>query len=178
MRNKPVVTLDGEDIAQIKDVVLDIDRGTIRCFTLSGRGMLAGPLKRVLLWQNVHALGPDAVMIRDESALEEDAAAVREAAARGGGDVLGARMMTEDGTDLGRITDVVIETGETARVIGYEIDSAAEKGRMLLLPVIRPLPASGEMVVVPRATVEFTAGDLAGLPASVECLRNRLAQEK
>jgi len=174
---KPVVTLGGDDVAQIKDIVFDSDSGTIRCFTLSGRGMLAGPLKRVLLWQNVHALGPDAVMIRDEAALDDDAAARTEADA-GGDDVLGARIMTEGGRDLGRITDVVIEPGETARVVGYEIDSAAEAGRLLVLPVVRPLSASAEMVVVPEVTVEYAAGDLVGLPAAVESLRNRLTQEK
>ncbi|WP_338672485.1 PRC-barrel domain-containing protein [Streptomyces sp. SCSIO 30461] len=171
---KPVVTLGGDDIAQIKDIVLD-DRGTVRCFTLSGRGVLAGPIKRVLPWSEVHALGPDAVMIRVEDALE-DADSAEAAVGQGGGDVLGARMMTEDGTDLGRVTDVVIEAGETAQVVGYEVDSRAKEGR-LLLPVIGTLAASAEMVVVPRATAEFAAGDLGSLPAAVEALRNRLAQE-
>jgi sporulation protein YlmC with PRC-barrel domain len=175
---KPVVTLGGEAVAQVKDIVFDSARGGIRCFTLSGRGLLSGPLKRPLRWKNVHALGPDAVMVRDASALEKDDD--RAAAAPGGGDVLGARLMTEDGTDLGRITDVIIETGaagETPQVVGYEIESTAEAGRSLLLPVIEPLSASGEFVVVPTITTEYTAGDLAGLPTATASLRHRLEQE-
>ncbi|WP_411574781.1 PRC-barrel domain-containing protein [Streptomyces fradiae] len=54
---KPVVTLGGEAVAQIKDVVFDAARGGIRAFTLSGRGLLAGPMKQALSWKNVHASG-------------------------------------------------------------------------------------------------------------------------
>ncbi|MFE0095247.1 PRC-barrel domain-containing protein [Streptomyces sp. NPDC059015] len=178
IREEPVVTLAGEDIAQVKDVVFDPMRGTLTCFTLSGRGLLAGPLKRALLWKKVHALGPDAVMVRDGDALEDDDQAAREQIdAPGGGRVVGARMMTEDGTVLGTITDVIIETGKAPRVIGYEVDSAAQTGRTVFLPVIKPSSVSEEWMVVPPGTGDFTAGDVVGLPAAAEGLRRRLAQE-
>lgn len=100
---KPVVTLGGDAIAQGKDVVFDATRGDVRAFTLSGRGLLAGPMKRALSWKNVHALGPDAVVIRDETAMDEGNATAREAKSGPGGEnVLGARMLTESGTDSRR----------------------------------------------------------------------------
>ena len=113
----PVVTLGGDDIAQVKDIVFDAAGGSVRCFTLSGRGLLSGPLKRDLLWNKVHALGPDAVMIRDENALADDDEAAKDAkASSGGGNVIGSRVMTEGGTDLGKIIDVIIDDGpETGR---------------------------------------------------------------
>ncbi|MCZ7456265.1 PRC-barrel domain-containing protein [Streptomyces sp. WMMC940] len=176
---KPVVTLGGEDVADVKDIVFDPVKGGISCFTLNGRGLFAGPLKRALLWKKVHALGPDAVMIRDETALEDDEEAVREQLdAPGGGNVLGARMLTEEGTSLGTVTDVIIETGRTPKVIGYEVDSAAEAGRRVFLPVIRPKSVSGEMIVVPDDCADFTAGDLAGLAAAAEGLRRRSREEE
>ncbi|MFE3323962.1 PRC-barrel domain-containing protein [Streptomyces sp. NPDC059176] len=175
---EPVVTLGGEDVAQIKDVIFDPMHGNIMCFTLSGRGMLAGPLKRALLWRKVHGLGPDAVMIRDEKAMEDDDTAAQEyTRAPGSGRIIGARMMTEDGTGLGTVTDVIIEVGKSARVIGYEVDSATDTGRTVFLPVIKPKSVSEEMVVVPACTAEFTAGDAAGLPTAADGLRRRLEGE-
>ncbi|MCY0940486.1 PRC-barrel domain-containing protein [Streptomyces antarcticus] len=172
----PVVTLGGDDIAQVKDIVFDATGGSVRCFTLSGRGLLAGPLKRDLLWNEVHALGADAVMIRDENALAEDDQAAKDAKSSGG-DVLGARVMTEGGTDLGRIVDVIIATGRKPVVAGYEVESSTQGHHRVLLPVIRPVAVSGEMVVVPHAVAEFTAGDLSGFPEASHGLQARLEQE-
>ncbi len=62
----PVVTLGGEDVAQVKDIVYSASGGAVGGFTLAGRGRLSGPLKQALAWSSVMALGPDAIMIRDE----------------------------------------------------------------------------------------------------------------
>ncbi|MFE0641628.1 PRC-barrel domain-containing protein [Streptomyces sp. NPDC058877] len=174
----PVVTLTGEDIAQIKDIVFDAARGSVRCFTLSGRGLLSGPLKRDLSWNKVHALGPDGVMVRDENALDDDDQTSQSLTSSGGGNVLGARAMTEGGTDLGKIVDVILETGRRPAVVGYEVESAEHGHQRVLLPVLKPVAVSGEMVLVPDATGEFTAGDLAGFPEAAHGLRTRLEQEK
>lgn len=174
---KPVVTLGGDAVAQVKDVIFDATRGDIRAFTLSGRGLLAGPMKHALTWENVHALGPDALVVRDETA--DDTATAREAKhGPGGGDVLGVRMLTESGTDLGKITDVVVQTGNPPRVVGYQIEATAGGHHHVLMPVLRPVAVSGEMVVVPDATAEYAAGDLAGLPAATRGLSERLGREK
>ncbi len=66
----PVVTLAGDDIAQVKDVVFSADGGAVSGFTLAGRGLLSGPLKEGLAWAKVVGLGPDAVMIADADSLE------------------------------------------------------------------------------------------------------------
>lgn len=46
LTKKPVVTLDGEDIAQVKDVLYEGSGGSVIGFTLSGRGLFAGPKNR------------------------------------------------------------------------------------------------------------------------------------
>ncbi|MBV7697807.1 PRC-barrel domain-containing protein [Streptomyces sp. TRM70350] len=173
---KPVVTLTGEDLGQVKDLVFDASTGSIRCFTLAGRGLLAGPLHRLLPWRNVHSLGPDAVMVRDESALEEDDTAARAGEKEpGGSNVLGAAIMTRGGTRLGTVTDAVVETGRTPAVAGYEVETAEH--RRVLLPVAGPVTVSGERVLVPDATAQHSAGDLGGFGAAAESLRNRLRHE-
>ncbi|MEW2636294.1 PRC-barrel domain-containing protein [Streptomyces sp. NPDC048389] len=173
---KPVVTLSGEAVAQVKDIVFDASRGSIRCFTLSGRGLLAGPLHQVLRWKNTHALGPDAVMVRNENALEDQEAARTGDEGQDGGDILGSRMMTRSGTHLGSITDAVIATGKTPVVAGYEIETAEH--RRVLVPVTEPVTVSGDLVIVPDATAEHTAGDLAGLHNATEALREQIRRAK
>jgi sporulation protein YlmC with PRC-barrel domain len=175
---KPVVTLGGDDVGQVKDIVFDPARGSVRCFTLSGRGLLAGPLKRALLWNKVHALGPDAVVIRDERALEDDDRAAQSAPSSGGGNVLGARVMTEDGAELGKIVDAVIETGTKPQVVGYEVQSTGDGRQRVLLPVVKPAAVSEEMVIVPKATGGFTARDFEGFAEAAQGLRTRLEGKK
>ncbi|MEU8844814.1 PRC-barrel domain-containing protein [Streptomyces sp. NPDC048564] len=173
---KPVVTLAGEDVGQIKDVVFDASTGGIRCFTLAGRGLLSGPLHRALLWQNVHALGPHAVMVRDEKALEEDdSAAGPGKEERAGVNVLGVAITTHGGAQLGTVTDAVVSTGRTPVVAGYEVETAER--RRVLMPVAGPVTVSGERVLVPDATAEHSAGDLGGFGTAVESLRNRLRHD-
>lgn len=170
---KPVVTLAGEDLGQVKDLVFDASTGSIRSFTLAGRGLLAGPLHRALLWSNVHALGPHAVMVRDESALEEDDTAARsDAKEPGGGNVLGLAVTTRSGARLGNVTDAVVATGRTPVVAGYEIENAEH--RRVLLPVAGPVTVSGERVLVPDATAQHSAADLGAFGAATESLRDRL----
>ncbi|MGP3966295.1 PRC-barrel domain-containing protein [Streptomyces sp. 6N223] len=175
---KPVVTLGGEDVGQVKDIVFDPARGSVRCFTLSGRGLLAGPLKRALLWEKVHALGPDAVVIPDERALEDDDRAAKMPRSARGGNVLGARVMTDDGTDLGKIVDAVVETGRRPQVVGYEIQPAGDGRHRALLPVVEPAPVSEEMVVVPKAASRFIARDFGGFAEAAQGLRTGLEGEK
>ncbi len=45
---RPVVTMAGDDVAQIKDIVYAADGGSVRGFTLAGRGLFSGPLSTVL----------------------------------------------------------------------------------------------------------------------------------
>ncbi|MYS54424.1 PRC-barrel domain containing protein, partial [Streptomyces sp. SID6013] len=106
LTTRPVVTLGGDAVAHVKDTVCDAAAGRITGFTLTGRGLLSGPLKEGLPWQAVHALGHDAVMIRDRRGLVNAAAMTahrQSLRAR----LLGARVLTEAGTEIGTVLDVV-----------------------------------------------------------------------
>ena len=169
---RPVVTLAGEDVAQVKDVVYGGDGGEVAGFTLNGRGLLAGPLKDALPWGGVLALGRDAVMVRDEDAFDSRPTLLETG---GGGDVLGSRVLTDAGVDLGEVVDVVLEVSGGADVVGYEIDSTSalgKDGRRLLVPLPDTLAASSEALVVPASVTEFVTDDLAGFGASVAAFRS------
>jgi uncharacterized protein YrrD len=180
---RPVVTMRGEDIAQVKDIVYSAHGGAVGGFTLAGRGMFAGPMKLGLTWQAVAALGADAVMISDESALEATSVVFDAAASSGraGGDVLGSQVLTDSGVDLGKVVDVIIAVGDTTGgqcdVVGYEIEASealGTKGTKLLIPLPDTIAASAEHLMVPASAKDFVSHDLAGFGAAVLAFRAQL----
>ncbi len=180
---RPVVTLGGDDIAQVKDIVYAAAGGSVGGFTLAGRGLLAGPLKQALSWSSVEALGADAVMVKDESALDSVQQVLDASASSGGtgGDVLGSRVLTDAGTDLGKVVDVILEVGgrrdAPCDVVGYEIEaseSLGEGGSRLLIPLPDTISVSGEHLMVPASAKDFVRQDLAGFGAAVDDFRAHL----
>lgn len=180
---RPVVTMGGEDVAQVKDIVYSAGGGAVGGFTLAGRGLLSGPLKQALAWSSVMALGPDAVMIRDEDVLEPAANVLDRSAATGGsgGDVLGSQVLTDTGTELGTVVDVVLEVadrgGGQCGVVGYEVESSealGTKGTKVFVPLPDTLAASGDHLLVPASAKDFVAHDLAGFGAAVRAFRQQL----
>lgn len=184
IEKRPVVTTAGEDLAQIKDVVYSAGGGEVGGFTLAGRGFFSGPMKLALAWSNVAALGGDAVMVADSDALEELQSVLDRSASAGGsgGNILGSQVLTDGGTDLGTVVDVILQvTGSGARshcdVVGYEIESSealGNKGTKVLIPLPDTLAASGEHLMVPASAKDFVGDDLAGFGASVEAFRAQL----
>ena len=179
---RPIVTMRGEDIAQVKDIVYAANGGAVGGFTLAGRGMFSGPMKLGLTWPAVVALGADAVMINDESALEATSIVFDAAASgRAGGDVLGSQVLTDSGVSLGIVVDVIIAVGETGGgqcdVVGYEIEASealGTKGTKLLIPLPDTISASGQHLMVPASTKDFVSHDLAGFGAAVSAFRAQL----
>ncbi len=180
---RPVVTMAGEDVAQIKDIVYASGGGAVGGFTLAGRGLFAGPLKVGLAWRFVAALGADAVMISDDSVLQPIAEVLAESASTGGsgGDVLGSQVLTDAGTDLGKVVDIVLQVGDTqggqCDVVGYEVEASealGSKGTRVLIPLPDTLAASGEHLMVPARAKDFVAQDLAGFGAAILAFRAQL----
>jgi uncharacterized protein YrrD len=171
----PVVTVSsGEDVAEVKDVVYSVDDARLVGFTLNRRGFLAGPMREVLPWGSVAALGRDAVMVADEDALAPGKSPEgREVSGGGHRDVIGAEVLTDDGARLGEVRDVVLHVEDDAAVVGYEIEGS-DSDRPLFVPLPDTLSVSGEALLVPAAVRDFLSDDLAGFGASVESFRAHL----
>ena len=171
----PVVTLAGEDIAEIRDVLFDGDAGFVVGFTLNKRSrLLGGRLKENLRADQIHAMGPDAAIVAADIVLtSEDPAAPTGR----GGNVLASDVITDTGVQVGTITDVVIDTG-TGKVVGYEVRPVDEpdsrKGRRSYLPLPETGAVSGEALVVPATAVDYIAGDLAGFAGAIDRYRDEL----
>jgi uncharacterized protein YrrD len=174
IRGLPVVTISGgEDVAEVRDVIYSPEAGRVVGLTLNKRGFLAGRCREVLPAETIHAIGRDAVMVDDETSLilPEDASA-DVGAPPSGRDVTGDEVLTEQGTSLGKVRDVVVLAGSNGEVVGYEIDTAA--GGTGYIPLPAQLAVSGSALVVPEATKEFVEDDLVGLGAAVDEFRSRL----
>jgi uncharacterized protein YrrD len=174
IRGLPVVTVvGGDDVAEVRDVIYSPDAGRVVGLTLNKRGFFAGRRREVLPAEAIHAIGRDAVMVNDESSLSLPADAPADVGAPPSGrDVTGDEVLTEGGTSLGRVRDVVLLVGSKGEVVGYEIDRAS--GGTGYIPLPAQLAISGTALVVPEATKEFVEDDLVGLGASVDEFRSKL----
>jgi uncharacterized protein YrrD len=180
---RPVVTLDtAEAVAEVKDVVIAHGAAEVVGFTLNGRGFLSSPLREVLPWTRVGALGRDAVMVDGADALTPPDAAMEEAAAAARErDIVGATVMTDGGTALGTVVDVIVEVGAVADVVGFEVHGpGVERDRdaaTLLIPVDDTIAVSGSTLLVPAAAEGFVRDDLSGFGSAVADFRARLREE-
>jgi uncharacterized protein YrrD len=178
LAGRPVVTLGGELVAEIKDVVFERSGGRIAGFTLRNPGLFSRARKDSLPWGRVHGVGRDAVMVPDDTVLIAAKELVPRKQARKA-DVLEDRVLTDSGRDLGRVVDVVLHSGAHLGVVGYEVEASealGTAGRRVLIPLPDTMAVSGENLIVPAAATEFVAEDLAGFGAAVDAFRARLRE--
>lgn len=175
---RPVVALSGELVAEVKDIVFESTGGRIAGFTLRNPGLFSRSRKDSLPWDGVHGVGRDAVMVPDETVLVAvDELAPHKQARKA--DVLQDRVLTDNGRDLGRVVDVVLHSGTTLEVVGYEVEASealGTAGRRVLIPLPDTVAVSGEHLIVPAAATEFVSEDLAGFGAAVDAFRSRLRE--
>lgn len=145
---RAVVTLAGERLAEIKDVVFNRDSGDLIGFTLNEPGFFGKTRDDGLPIENVHGIGDAAVMVAGPHVLIE-ADRIVTAAERRGNDVLADRVLTEQGTDLGEVIDVLLDTSQRPpKVVGYEMKG--EDGHTVTVPLKDAVAISGERLVVPQ----------------------------
>jgi uncharacterized protein YrrD len=174
IRGLPVVTVNGgEDLAEVRDVIYSPQSGELVGLTLNQRGFLTGRRREVLPAAAIHAIGKDAVMVLDESALvDPDEAPDEVGHPAGGRNVLGNDVLTERGVSLGTVSDLVIVAGGSGTVVGYQVKKA--DGGEAYIPLPAQVAVSGVALVVPELTEDFVRDDLVGLGAAVDEFRSRL----
>jgi hypothetical protein len=114
----------------------------------------------------VHSLGHDAVMIRDPRRLvRADAVAAHGGPLRGR--IIGARVRTDDGDEVGTVLDVIVAGGTSGRVVGFRVAGArllpplsGRHRREVYLPRGESVAVSGRTVVVESGVTGCAADDL------------------
>ena len=176
---RPVVTIDeGEDVAEVKDVLYGTADAAVLGFTLNRRGFLGGPMRQVLAWSAVAAVGRHAVMIATAGALTGDDDLLEDVRASRRRNVLGSDVISDAGQRLGKVTDVVVLVAERTEVVGYEIGGSevlkSRAGGRVFVPLPDTLAVSGEALMVPASVRDFVTDDLAGFGAAVQRFRRHL----
>jgi uncharacterized protein YrrD len=174
IRGLPVVTVyGGEDVAEVRDVIYDPAAGRLVGLTLNQRGFFSGRRHEVLPAEAIHAIGQHAVMVLDASSLIAPGDAPEEMAHPATErNVMGNDVLTDGGTSLGKVTDLVLLVGSSGEVVGYQIDKV--DGSEGYIPLPAQLSVSGVALVVPAITEEFVQDDLVGLGGTVDEFRSRL----
>lgn len=157
----PVVTLDrAAAVGEIRDVLFDPTRSRVVALTVRGRGLLSPPLIGLLPASAIRAIGRDAVMVPTDASLlrerEGMAAALDDQV-----EVLGKEVVTDAGSGLGNVTDVILEIeGGQAIVVGAEIAQGGE--RRAIVPLSPGMPVSTDALIVPASVEPQVANGLAG----------------
>ena len=154
------MTLGGDDIAEVRDVLDDADAGRIIGFSLNKRGRLKGRMREVATSQQVLAVGPAAIMVERSTTLGDTPV---ETTAEGG-NVLSDRVITDTGVAVGTVTDVIVDTG----------GRGATQRPAFPHPAPDAIAVSGEALVVPASAVEYITSDLAGFGDAVDRYRRLL----
>jgi sporulation protein YlmC with PRC-barrel domain len=100
-----------QELGSVDHLLLDAHRPQITAVII-GKGKRA----QLVDWDHLSGFGPDAVMVRDEGALRPPADDRERAAADGKLELVGKRVLTEKGNELGPVDDVIFdpETGALA----------------------------------------------------------------
>jgi len=161
---RPVVDLsNGEDVAEVRDVVFDPTSGLLTGFTLNERGAWTGRLQAVLPIDRVSSIGTGAVVIARIEALGDVPASddVVHAAADAHAEVVDDLVVTESGRTLGTVKDVVIAGGPSPRVVAFEIGGGDIGGGFI--PMSPSGAVSASTLIVPDGYADRLRSDLAGL---------------
>src|SRR4051812_44884291 len=118
LSGRSVIDIDAaEKIGTIEKLILDPDGKRVAGFIVTRGGGFPGNKEHTTISASaVHAIGPDAVTVKRDEAGTTDTARL-ETLPRGS-DVIGRKVVTEDGRYLGKVDDVLIER-EDGRIFGY-----------------------------------------------------------
>jgi uncharacterized protein YrrD len=117
---KSVITRDtGEIIEQVEDILFDSQQNKILGFLVDEGGMFRSA--RLLPFENILIIGDDGITVHDRSAVV-NAQDIKEmqSTVHTKNTLLGTRVMTEDGKNLGKIQDVYFDE-IIGTIEGYEV---------------------------------------------------------
>ena len=154
LAGRPVVDIDmAEKVGTIEKLILDPNGQRVAGFVIArGGGFASNKGRTTIPASAVHAIGPDAVTVKREGAATVDVARL-EGLPRGS-DVIGRKIVTEDGRYLGKVDDVLIER-EGGRIFGYVLTDHKGKGKRPYLPAESNLKAGKDLIVASESAMRY-----------------------
>lgn len=124
---KVISRASARDLGTVNHLLVDADQRRIAAVVV-GRGRKA----QLVDWEQLSGFGPDAVMVRDEGALRSPLDDRERAATDGKLELVGKRVLTERGNQLGVVDDVTFDPGsgavETMRIGDREVPAGSLLG--------------------------------------------------
>ena len=153
--NLPVISADnGKMVGVVKDVLFNTVTRDVKAFLLVHKGLEIG--KRLILLKDILSLGTDAVVIDNCACISVVGRAAYSEAFAKKGRILGLRIFSRAGEDLGIVGDIIFDW-VTGRVESVEVSDGiyqdVVKGRSLL-PLYGKVEFSEENVLVDKEAVE------------------------
>ena len=163
---RAVVEMDAaEKLGNVHKVILDPDGRRVAGFVLARGGSLFNTGSEATLPASaVHAIGPDAITVRSRTI--NDAEADRLEQLPRVSDLVGRKVVSQDGQLLGTVDDVLIEPAD-GRIIGYALEGGNALGK---LEDLLSGDKRHQRPAYIRADAELRAGrDLIIAPADAVC---------
>ena len=165
----PVISLaDGSIVGEVLDLIYNPTQGRLLAVTIPvGGGLFGGGKTLLLRTEDMYAMGEDAITIKDVNAAREVDRSAKDYGDEAGEAVLGKRLMTDDGSFLGNIVDVLIDR-ESRRITAYEVSGGAWNDLMrgqTDVPVEHITAIGADVVIVPASVkhqVQEVSGGLIG----------------
>jgi len=154
LAGRAVIDIDAaEKMGTIEKLILDPDGKRVAGFIVARGGGFPGNKEHTTIPSAaVHAIGPDAVTVtRDETGSVDIA---RLEALPRGTDVIGRKVVTQDGRYLGKVDDVLIER-EDGRIFGYVLTDHQGKGKHPYLPADANLKAGKDLIVASESAMRY-----------------------
>jgi uncharacterized protein YrrD len=167
LKGRPVVSIAaGTKLGSVHDILLDDSYLQIAAVGIGGGGLFGGH-KQAVAYSSIHGIGPDAVMVSGQDAVQEV----------GGDGPLGLthpldemqqEVISESGVNLGRVVEMEFEpqTGAmTSLCFATHGDTVSEEGAVC--DVVRGdiVSMTAKMVIVRHSVVEDTVEALPTAPA-------------
>ena len=175
LAGRAVVDIDAaEKVGTIDKIILDPDGRQVAGFvvTRAGSGFPGSKAQALIPASGVHAVGPDAVTIRQTAVAGSDITRL-ETLPRGS-DVIGRKVVSEDGRFLGKVSDVLIDRGD-GRIVGYLLSEHTptakaeemlgkdkKKRREPYLPANANLRTGRDLIVASEESVSYDWSDEVG----------------
>ncbi len=167
---KPIVSFDtGERIEHIRDLIFDQTKNQLLGFVVDEGGWFS--TARVLPLQNIHAIGPDTIIVRSKDAVvPADSDRVIQRILERNNVLKGTTIVTTDGQDLGTLVDLYFDE-QTGVIEGYEasggIFADAYSGRSFV-PAPQTLKIGEDVAFVPPETAELMEEQVGGLKGATQ----------
>lgn len=151
----PVICIEnGKKLGVIEDMIFCPKLKQIQALLLERKGYQIR--KKVLLMKDIHRMGKDAVVVKDCTCLTDMKKAEAEKEIKDKGNVLGLRIYTKTGEDIGVVKDVLFDY-QTGTIEGVELSDGLFQdiiqGRNIL-PLFGKVEFGEENILVDREAVE------------------------